>query len=112
MKYICIDKINCREPFSSVFPLNENKINQLLISMEKRGFDDARAIDVIQEDENSYTLIRGNSRYLAAKKLGIKSLPANVHTFTSDKSNHKLDRDKLALKYVLDSEFEEAIKRH
>lgn len=78
-QYIEAFKIGNIRPYKNNARLHENKqVQQIAASMEEFGF-----INPIIVDEKG-VIIAGHGRYLAAKKLGLKTVPALVVNYLSE----------------------------
>jgi ParB family chromosome partitioning protein len=81
------------EPFQSLFPIREDVLARIVADMKKNGFDKARPITVWAGQK--FTVVDGHTRLLAARKLGIPSVPIVFREFANERE---------ALKYAIDSQ--------
>jgi ParB-like chromosome segregation protein Spo0J len=82
-----VDQIITREPFESLFPIEERVLQAVIASIEKRGFDPHDAPEVMKEttmEGTKYLLLDGHTRLRAALELQLNAIPVRVVTFSSE----------------------------
>lgn len=85
--------IRTAEPFQSLFPIREAVLNRIIADMKQNGFDNAHPI--IVQAGNKLTVVDGHTRLIAAKRLGIKTIPVVVRDFENEAK---------ALEYAIDAQ--------
>ena len=78
---IDITKLHFDTDFKAVFNQEKDKVNEIARDMSINGFDKTRPIIVTE----GYLIVDGHSRYMAAKKAGIKKVPIMYKQFDSRK---------------------------
>ena len=91
--FVEIDNIRTIEPFKSLFPVREDILARITADMKRFGFDNAHPI--ILWAGHNFTVVDGHTRLLAAKKLGISTIPVVLREFADESK---------ALEYAIDSQ--------
>jgi len=76
-KTVSINLLKFDKSFKEVFTQEESKVERIALDMTEHGFDKSQPI-IITED---YSILDGNSRFLAAQKAGIKTVPVIMKRF-------------------------------
>lgn len=79
IKMIELAKLRYDQDFKNVFQQEKDKVTEISNDMKINGFDKTRPI-VITE---SYIIVDGHSRFMAAKKAGLKKVPVIIKKFES-----------------------------
>jgi len=61
----------------------KNDVSTMMASLQDRGF--INPLKVIEESKNRYRIVAGNTRFLAAKKLGLGELPCTLMEKNTEK---------------------------
>ena len=81
------------EPFQSLFPIRKTDLEKITANMKQNGFDHAHPIIVWAG--HKFTVVDGHTRLLAARRLGIDTIPIVVREFANENE---------ALEYAIDSQ--------
>jgi|YNPMSStandDraft_2_1061718.scaffolds.fasta_scaffold00001_150 ParB family chromosome partitioning protein len=81
IKNIDVDLIE-RNPEQPRKFINEEEIENLSNSIKEKGI--LQPILIVQKNDNKYMIVAGERRYLAAKKAGLKEIPAIIKNFTDN----------------------------
>lgn len=76
-KTVSINLLKFDKSFKEVFTQEESKVERIAFDMTEHGFDKSQPI-IITED---YSILDGNSRFLAAQRAGIKTVPVIIKRF-------------------------------
>lgn len=108
VRMVSITKLKYDEDFKALFTQEEKKVNRISEDMIENGFDKSQPIIVTTE----FAILDGNSRYQAALKAGIKTVPIVVKEF-ADKNAALIYEYKLQLnrRNLTDDECFEAFKK-
>jgi len=82
-----LDQIVTREPFESLFPIQERVLEAVIASIRKRGFDPHDAPEATREtttEGTKYLLLDGHTRVRAARELQLSAIPVRVVTFANE----------------------------
>lgn len=79
IKMVDVSELKFDREFKAVFQQENDKVVDIANDMKVNGFDKTRPI-VITKD---YIIVDGHSRFMAAKKAGLKSVPVIVKQFDS-----------------------------
>ncbi len=74
---VALSKLHFDKDFKNLFQQEPVKVDKIAADMEVNGFDKSQPI-ILTTD---YSILDGNSRYLASKKAGIKYVPAVFKRF-------------------------------
>lgn len=92
IKMMSIDDIvlDPKGEFNNLFPIDNDDIQNITTSMEERGYDKSKALDlaIIEEESETFDkpiLIEGHTRLIAARNAGIDEVPVYVHTYETRK---------------------------
>lgn len=77
VKKIDINLLKFDEIFKRIFTQEETKVERIAADMKENGFDKSQPI-IITED---FSILDGNSRFLAAQKAGINTVPVIIKRF-------------------------------
>ena len=91
--FVETDTVRTVEPFKSLFPVREDVLARITADMKRYGFDNAHPI--ILWAGHNFTVVDGHTRLLAAKKLGIDTIPVVLREFEDEGK---------ALEYAIDSQ--------
>lgn len=87
-KQIQISEIEEHEKFKTLFKIDDDLLDRIAGSMEKRGFDSSQPVHIWKvEDENGNIhnyLIDGYTRVTACKRVGIETVPYYEDKFSSE----------------------------
>lgn len=78
---VSIEKLSFEKDYKAVFKQEEEKVNRIAADMTIHGYDKSQVIITNEKFE----ILDGNSRYMAAKKAGIKKVPVTIKHFNSKK---------------------------
>ncbi len=91
-KMILLTDIEFHSEFQKLFTIDENLLDRIQNSMVDKGFDNSQPIHIWKVTDNEIThnyLIDGYTRFAAAKKAGLKSVPYFEHKFESFEDAYK-----------------------
>ena len=91
--FVETNAIRTVEPFKSLFPVREDVLARITADMKRYGFDNAHPI--ILWAGHNFTVVDGHTRLLAAKKLGISTIPVVLREFEDEGKT---------LEYAIDSQ--------
>lgn len=78
---VSIEKLSFEKDFKAVFKQEEEKVNRIAADMVIHDYDKSQPIITNEKFE----ILDGNSRYMAAKKAGIKKVPVVIKHFENKK---------------------------
>src|SRR6056297_1416408 len=73
--------IQIAEPFTTVFPINENLLDTIVEDMRQREFDNSQPLLIWKDRE---VVLDGHTRLKAAEKAGIQQVPVYETSFASE----------------------------
>lgn len=79
IKMVDVTRLKFDREFKAVFQQENDKVVEISNDMKVNGFDKTRPI-VITKD---FIIVDGHSRYIAAKKAGLKTVPVIIKQFDS-----------------------------
>ncbi len=77
IKMVSLDSLQFDPDFKEVFTQEKSKVDRIVADIKCNGFDKSQPI-IITSD---YSILDGNSRFLAAKEAGIKTVPVIIKHF-------------------------------
>jgi len=80
-KMIKIDEIKTVDIFETLFSINQTLLDSITASMQKNGYDNSQPVTVWIYEQDKIYLVDGHTRLQAAKKAGLKKIPATVLHF-------------------------------
>ncbi len=87
-KQMQISEIESHEKFQALFKIDDDLLDRIAGSMEKRGFDNSQPVHiwkVTDEDGNAHNyLIDGYTRLEACRRVGIETVPYYEDVFSSE----------------------------
>ncbi len=75
---INVQNIQVEEPFSTLFPVNNDTVEAIKNDMDKSGYDEAFPV-IIWQDKN--IIVDGHTRLTAAKMMELEEIPALLRDF-------------------------------
>lgn len=79
IRMVGISKLRYDKDFKNVFQQETDKVTEISNDMKLNGFDKTRPIVVTE----TYTIVDGHSRFMAAKKAGLEKVPVIIKKFDS-----------------------------
>ena len=79
--YINVSELTVQNPFASIFPMGAETLDSIRQDMETNGFDPVFPI-VVWEGKN--IVVDGHTRFAAAKKLGLETVPVVFKSFDNE----------------------------
>jgi hypothetical protein len=76
---VATDHIVVYDRFRAMFPIYEADLEKVAQSMEQRGFDRSEPL-VVWEEGGQYVLLDGHTRFEAAKRVGLETVPVTVRS--------------------------------
>ncbi len=78
-----IKRIDRKEPFLSLFPFDEERVERILKSIQEEGYYPESPVLLWSDGAGRYLLIDGNHRLEASNRAGLKEIPAFIRKFNS-----------------------------
>lgn len=79
IKMMLIDELKFDRDFKNVFQQETDKVFEIASDMKVNGFDKTRPVIITEQN----VIVDGHSRFMAAKKAGLKKVPVIVKKFES-----------------------------
>lgn len=79
VQFVDISTLKLDKDFKKVFNQENDKVLEISFDMKRNGFDTTRPIIVTRDN----FIVDGHSRFMAAKKAGLKKVPVMYKTFDS-----------------------------
>ncbi len=79
IKMVEVSRLHFDRDFKNVFQQENDKVTEIANDMRVNGFDKSRPIIVTE----TFTIVDGHSRFMAARKAGLKKVPVIVKKFES-----------------------------
>ena len=79
IKMVNVEQLRFDREFKAVFQQETDKVTEIANDIKANGFDKTRPIVVTE----SYTIVDGHSRFMAAKKAGLEKVPVIIKKFES-----------------------------
>lgn len=80
-RIVPIGRLTTRQPFSSLFPIDQAVLDAITEDMDAHGFDPSKPIDVWGKTS---VVIDGHTRLRAASSLGLREVPIYDHPFPDE----------------------------